>query len=336
MEQGTGKIAGKPSVTEAGEKRLVSVVVPVYNEEAGVCGTIERITGLLGKLPGAGFEIIAVDDGSTDSTWERLKTMASGDKRVRLIGFTRNFGKEAAILAGLKGARGDAVVVIDADLQHPPELIPQMISLWKDGKYEVVHAAKEKRQPESLFKRVSAALFYGLMRLFSGIDLRNSTDFKLLDRKAVDGYLALPEKIRFFRGLIPWFGFNNVTVPFSPGARSGDKGKWGLGGLIGFGFRAICSFSSLPLQAVTVSGLIMFAVSVVLGIETLAMKFTGRAATGFTTVIILLLFIGSMLMMSLGLIGQYLAMIYEEIKGRPSYLIDRTINMETTDIKGPA
>lgn len=319
----------------AEKKRLISITVPVYNEEKLICKTLENINDIISKASEY-FEIIVVDDGSTDNTWGKIKEKASVDSRIKLVRFTRNFGKEAAILAGLKFSKGTAVIVMDADLQHPPELLLEMISLWQTGQFDIIHAIKQRRQPESFFKRISASLFYSLMKAFSGMDLRNATDYKLLDRRVVDQYLALPEKLRFSRGLIPWLGFKNATVPFTPDIRSKDTSKWNIGSLLKLGFRAICSFSSLPLQAVTILGAIMFMVSIVLEFQTLLMKFIGKAATGFTTVIILLLFIGSVLMISLGLIGQYLAMIYEEIKGRPPYLIDKTWNIKSTiDPDGP-
>lgn len=313
------------SRSELGEN-LISVAIPAYNEEMGIGETLKEVQTILDRI-GQHYELIVVDDGSTDHTWQKIKNIALHDRRIKLIRFTRNFGKEAAILAALKYSRGDAVVVIDGDLEHPPEIIEKMVDIWEKEEVDVVHAVKQTRQRESILRKASAKLFYAAMKGFSGLDLRGATDYKLLDRKVVDQYLRMPENIRFFRGMIPWLGYRNTTVPFSPGIRKKGISRWSPLGLVRLGFRAICSFSALPLQVVTILGALVFVASVALGVQTLIMKLLGRAAPGFATVIILLLFIGSILMVSLGLIGQYLAMIYEEIKGRPAFVVETTLNL---------
>jgi glycosyltransferase involved in cell wall biosynthesis len=304
----------------------LSLVIPLHNEAQGIKETLRALQALLKELC-ENYEIIVVDDGSTDNTWEVCESMAESDLRIKLIRFTRNFGKEAAILAGLKQSKGDGVVVMDGDLQHPPELIKEMARLWREDGYEVVHGVKAVRQKESFFHAISSRWFYGVMSVLSGYDLRGATDYKLLDRSVVSRYVRLPEKERFFRGLIPWLGCKSTSVLFAPLDRKKGRSHWSPFGLVRLGVRAICSFSSLPMQAVSILGGLMFTSSLLLGLQTIYMKLTGQAVAGFATVIILLLFIGSILMVSLGLIGQYLAMIYEEIKGRPTFVIDRTRNI---------
>ncbi|MCP4681840.1 MAG: glycosyltransferase family 2 protein [Desulfobacterales bacterium] len=305
---------------------LLSLVIPAYNEAGVITGAMETVRDVLKKISDD-YEIIIVDDGSTDRTSESIQSLTARDPRVRGIRFTRNFGKEAAILAGLRYSTGRGVVVMDGDLQHPPELMVEMVKLWREDGNSVVHAVKETRQNESPSRTFFANSFYKLMRALSGHDLRRATDYKLLDRRVVEHYIHLPEKMRFFRGLISWMGFKSARVFFSPPDRKSGESQWTSYSLVRLAVRAICSFSALPMQIVTVMGGLMFLSSVTLGALTLYMKFNGRAEEGFSTVILLLLFIGSILMMSLGIIGQYVAMLYEELKQRPSYIIDKNINL---------
>jgi polyisoprenyl-phosphate glycosyltransferase len=307
----------------------VSLVVPVYNESPGIVEAIRTMKSELDAGVGD-YEIVVVDDGSTDTTWELLESQATADDRIKLVGFTRNFGKEAAILAGLRYSTGAAVVVIDGDLQHPPGVLGEMVRRWREEGAEVVHACKAARQQEPSHRRLLAAMFYGVMRVFSGYDLRDATDYKLLDRRVVDHYVRLPENARFFRGLIPWLAFRQSTVYFCPADRQRSGSRWTVAKLFRLGIRAICSFSALPMQIVTLLGALMFAGSFVLGFLTLYKKLSGHAVEGFSTVILLLLFVGSILMVSLGIIGQYVAMIYEEVKGRPAFIISRTRNIASS------
>ncbi len=310
----------KPSIT-------LSIVLPAYNEADNLEPMIRHLRPILMDLD-LNHEIIMVDDGSGDDTWLEMTRLGKGDPHLRAIRFSRHFGKEAAIQAGLAHSRGDAVIVMDADLQHPPELIPEMVRLWRQERCQVVHCVKSRRQPESRLRRVPALVFYRLMNLLSGYDLSGASDFKLLERKVVDQYLALPEKVRFFRGLIPWLGYRSASLSFTPTDRHCGRSRWPTFSLVRLGVRAICSFSTIPMQMVTGLGALTFVIAVILSIQALYMKWSGRALEGFTTVIILLLAIGSVLMVSFGIIGEYLALIYEEIKGRPPFVIDRTINIE--------
>lgn len=273
-------------------------------------------------LEGAGidYELLFVDDGSKDKTWEEITAASAKNPHVVGLHFSRNFGKEAAMFAGLERAEGDCVVVIDCDLQHPPEKIVEMYRLWEEG-YEVVEGIKEDRGEESGLHKFAANSFYGLISKATGMDMSSSSDFKLLDRKVVDTLNKMPERNVFFRALSFWVGYKKTEVSYCVQERTEGESKWSTKSLIKYAITNISSFSSAPLHIVTVLGIIMFAVSVIMGIIALVQKFSGVALGGFTTVIVLLLFASSVIMISLGIIGYYIAKIYEEIKGRPRYII---------------
>ena len=234
----------------------------------------------------------------------------------------RNFGKEAAIFAGLEASTGDCCLIMDCDLQHPAELIPEMYRLWQNG-YEVVEGVKASRGKENLLHTLCANSFYRIISKASGIDMSKASDFKLLDRKAVDSLLAMPERAPFFRALSSWIGFRTVSIPFHVKERENGTSKWSVWKLVKYAIRNITSFSGAPLQFVTFLGWVMFLCSIGLGIQSLYRYFTGTALEGFTTVILLQLLIGSVLMISLGIIGHYISRIYDEIKARPRYLITK-------------
>ena len=301
---------------------MLSVVIPVYNEEAVLEKTASVIRSVL-SAAAIGCEILFVDDGSKDATWEKI-TALSASGGVRGVRFSRNFGKEAAILAGLSAAKGDCCVVIDSDLQHPPEKIVEMYRLWEQG-YEIVEGQKASRGAESHAHGLAARAFYSLISRATGIDMANASDFKLLDRKAVDALLAMPERNLFFRALSSWIGYRTTQVEFDVQERTEGESKWSTTSLIKYAVKNIVSFSTVPMQCVTVAGVFVFLLAVILGIESLVRYFTGRAVEGFTTVILLILIIGSIIMISLGIIGYYIAKIYEEVKGRPRYLISKKI-----------
>lgn len=298
---------------------MLSVVIPVYNEEKQIEKTIQQVKNTLTEL-NEDFEIIIIDDGSKDDTWQVLKALADGNLEVFALRFSRNFGKEAAIMAGLSKAKGCACITMDADLQHPPNLIPEMVRLWKEG-FEVVEAVKKDRGKESPISRFSASCFYKIMHRLSGFDLENASDYKLLDKKVVQAIVQMPEKETFFRGLSAWVGYKRTQVYFSVPERKTGKSKWSLLKLFRLAITAFTSFSSLPLQFVTFIGVLFLLGSFILSIQTLIMKLKGWAIGGFTTVILLLLIIGSCLMISLGMIGMYIARIYNEVKSRPRYII---------------
>jgi len=298
---------------------ILSVVLPAFNEEASVPRAADTITAL---LSGAGIdcELIFVDDGSRDRTWSAIQAQAARHPQVRGVRFSRNFGKEAAIFAGLAQARGDCVVVMDCDLQHPPEKAVDMYRLWQQG-YQVVEGVKASRGREHPLYTFSARGFYSIISRATGIDMSRASDFKLLDRRAVDTLLAMREKNAFFRALSSWIGFSTTQVEFEVQPRLEGTSKWSIRSLVRYALTNIASFSTAPLQLVTLLGIVVFVCSAVLGIHSLWQKFTGHALEGFTTVILLQLFIGSILMICLGIIGYYIAKIYEEIKDRPRYIV---------------
>jgi len=301
---------------------MLSVIIPAYNEEAMVEKTASVIGGILhnASIP---HELIFVDDGSKDKTWKKLTKIASENVAVRGIHFSRNFGKESAILAGLSEAAGDCCVVIDCDLQHPPEKIVDMYRLWEQG-YEIVEGRKSSRGEESALKGTFVKLFYSLISKATGVDMANASDFKLLDRRAVDVLINMRERKAFFRALSSWIGFKSTYVEFDVREREAGESKWSTMALIKYALSNISSFSAAPMQIVTVLGVVMFVVSLVLGGIALIQKFCGQAVEGFTTVILIQLFSSSIVMVSLGIIGYYIARIYEEIKGRPRYIISES------------
>ena len=298
---------------------LLSVVLPAFNEEASVPRAVERLTALLTQA-GIDHELIFVDDGSRDHTWATIQGQASQHPQVRGIRFSRNFGKEAAIFAGLAQAAGACTVVMDCDLQHPPEKVPDMYRLWQEG-YQVVEGIKTSRGRENPLHTLAARSFYAILSRATGIDMSRASDFKLLDRRAVDTLLAMREKNAFFRALSSWIGFSTAQVEFEVQPRLAGQSKWSLGKLVRYALTNIAAFSTAPLQLITLLGTIVFAGSVVLGLHSLWQKLTGHALEGFTTVILLQLLIGSILMICLGIIGYYIAKIYEEIKDRPRYIV---------------
>ena len=308
---------------------MLSVILPSYNEEKMIAVATKRMAGVLGGA-GIDYELLFVDDGSKDGTWQEIQRCAQEDPHVVGVHFSRNFGKESAMFAGLETAKGDCVVVLDCDLQHPPEKIVEMYRLWEEG-YEVVEGIKEDRGEESGLHRFAANSFYGIISRATGMDMASSSDFKLLDRKVVDTLNSLPERNVFFRALSFWVGYKKAEVSYRVQERTEGESKWSTKSLIKYAITNITSFSSAPLHMVTVMGLITLVVAVVFGVISLVQKIMGIAQPGFTTVILLLLLIGSFLMISLGIIGYYLARIYDEIKGRPRYIISRICGREGED-----
>lgn len=303
---------------------LISVVVPLYKEEATLRGFLESVAGELSKT-GCRFELIAVDDGSPDQTWQIITEAAAAFPNLRGLRLSRNFGKELALCAGLEHARGDAVIVMDGDGQHPPTLLPEMVRVWQTSGADLVETVKAKRGPESFSGRTGALLFYVILNKLAGVNLKGVSDFKLMNRKVVDAWLKMQERNVFFRGMTAWLGFTHVQIPFEvPGRAAGVTG-FSFPNRLKLALTGISAFSSLPLQFVSIVGLLFFAFSIVFGIYTLVLQLSGHSVSGFATVILLLLIIGSLLMLSLGIIGEYLARIYEEVKGRPRYVIATSI-----------
>ncbi|MDO4490596.1 MAG: glycosyltransferase family 2 protein [Lachnospiraceae bacterium] len=302
--------------------KLLSVIIPAYNEELMIQKAAETIHTILEneKIP---HELLFVNDGSSDGTWGQISALSQTESWMKGICFSRNFGKEAAMFAGMYYAAGDCCVLIDCDLQHPPQKIVEMYRLWEQG-YEVIEAVKTDRGKENPLHTLAAACFYSMISKATGMDMSRASDFKLLDRKAVTVLLNIREKNAFFRALSSWIGFRTTQVEFEVQERTAGTSKWSTMSLVRYAVSNISSFSTAPMQLVTLLGVVMLVFSVLLGISTLYDKFTGIAPEGFTTVIIVQLFTGSIIMMSLGLIGYYISRIYEEVKGRPRFVVAET------------
>ena len=302
---------------------LLSVVIPAYNEEI----MLPRAVQVLGDLLAGNrieYELIFVDDGSKDSTWTQIEKAAAADTHIHGIHFSRNFGKEAAIFAGLANAAGDCTAVMDCDLQHPPATLIEMYHKWEEG-YEVIEGVKRTRGKESLMHKASAGIFYRIMSSAVKIDMNRASDYKLLDRRAVDSLLSLPERNSFFRAQTAWIGYRTTSVEFDVSPREAGETKWSTPTLIRYGITNIVGYSTMPMQFVTAAGIFVFLLGIILGIQTLIRYFTGHAVEGFTTVILLLLLLGSIVMISLGIIGYYISKIYQEVQGRPKYIISKKV-----------
>ncbi len=306
-----------------GTPHLFSVVIPVYNELNVLDEFIGRIRSVLDRMDIA-YELIVVDDGSTDHTFDHLLRLNQVSDELKGIRLSRNFGKESALLAGLTAANGDVVVTIDGDLQHPPQLIPDMLDAWRGGA-SVIHAVKRGRAPDSRFTRLGASIFNALLSRVSGLDMRNASDYKLLDRAAVDVITTqLRERGRFYRGLADWIGFEQRRVPFDVEERDKGSGKWSGFALAELAVTAVTSFTSAPLRIITLLGVVTLVFGVIVSVEALLSWFRDDTVSGFVTIIITLLLIGSFIMISLGIIGEYIAKIYDEIKHRPVYVVEST------------
>ncbi|MBR1864459.1 MAG: glycosyltransferase family 2 protein [Ruminococcus sp.] len=306
---------------------MLSVIVPSYNEEGNVERTAEVLEKVLSEN-GIGYEIIFVNDGSSDRTWEKISALAGSDSRIIAVDFSRNFGKESAIFAGLEICRGDCAVLFDCDLQFPAETVVRMYRVWEKGGVDIVEGRKRSRGKENPVYRGFSLLFYKLIGRVSGLDMKDASDFKLMDRSAVDALNSMPERLTFFRAMSSWVGFDTEKVYFEVADREIGESKWRPGQLIKFAVNNITSFTSAPLQIVTVCGVITFIISVIMGVDTLYNKFFGGSEAGFPTVIILQLLTSSIIMFSLGIIGYYVSKIYDEIKQRPRYIIKDIIRSD--------
>lgn len=303
---------------------MLSIIIPAYNEEENIENTASVISGIM-EENSIDCEILFVDDGSKDRTWELIESLSKTNKSVRGLKFSRNFGKEGAVFAGLKRCKGDCAVVIDCDLQHPPALMAEMYNLWKQG-YQVVEAVKASRGKESFLYKLFAKSFYGLMKSSSGINMQGASDYKLMDRQVIDALNELPERITFFRALSSWVGFKTTQIEFNVAPRNAGKSKWNFKKLFKFALSNLTSFTNAPLHLVTVFGIIFFIAAAAFGIVDIVGACSGEPQNW---VLPLLLFTGSVIMLALGVIGYYLSKIYEEIKDRPRYLI----SMDTADRK---
>ena len=303
--------------------KMLSVVLPAYNEEQMIKKTSQVVGDLLEKeqIP---YELVFVNDGSKDHTWEKILELKEERAHIKGVCFSRNFGKEGAVFAGITQAEGDCIAVMDCDLQHPPETLIKMYRLWEDG-YQVIEGVKASRGRESFIHKMFAKTFYSIISDATGIDMSRASDFKLMDRQAAEEFLKLPERNVFFRALSSWVGFKTTYVEFDVQEREAGESKWSFKSLVRYAVNNITSFSAAPMQIVTFFGVVFFVFAVLLGIQSLYMYFSGHAVAGFTTVILLVLFVGSILMFSLGVIGYYIAKIYDEVKMRPRYIISEVI-----------
>ena len=299
---------------------MLSVVIPAFNEQEMVPAAAGQIDGILSRA-GIPHELIFIDDGSRDATWAEIRAESEHRDTVRGVHFSRNFRKEAAIFAGLQAADGDCVAVIDCDLQHPPEKLVEMYRLWEQG-VEVVEGVKTDRGEESLAHRVAAKTFYRLISEATHIDMTRASDFKLLDRKAVNVLLSMREKRAFFRALSSWIGFRTAEVPYEVRERAAGESKWSTWLLIKYALSNITAFTSLPLHLITGCGAASFLAALIVGIVSIVRL--GRVVTGLTGAVILLLFLSGLIMVGLGIIGYYLGNIYMEIQDRPRFIVSET------------
>ncbi len=301
------------------DQSLLSLVIPLYREASHFAESIKEIIAILDGIS-MRYELVLIDDGSPDNTWEVIQQQCAQFPQIKAARLSRNFGKEAALAAGLEHVSGDAVVVMDGDLQHPPRLIPQMVEQWREGA-EVVEAVKRSRATESASARLSSRMFYVMFSRLTGFDLHGASDYKLMDRRVVDAWRGMGERNLFFRGMNAWLGFRRVQIQYDVDERAGGESGWSKLQLIRLAMTAFASFSSAPLYLLIGAGFAFAILAVILGAQTLFHKLTGNAVDGFTTVILLLLILGCVSMLGMGLIGIYVARIYEEVKQRPRYVI---------------
>jgi len=306
---------------------LLSVVAPMLDEEELAEAFYTRVCAALGELP---FELIVVDDGSSDSTPEILERLASNDPRLRVVTLSRPFGHQTALTAGLDHATGDAVVMIDADLQDPPELIPELLDRWRAGT-DIVYAVRKTRAGESTFKLVTAKWFYRLISKVSSIELQqNSGDFRLMDRRALQALLSMRERNRYLRGMTVWVGFTQTAVPYERDRRYAGETKYTLKKMVKFALDAVSSFSHVPLQVATVLGFIISTLAFALVPVIIVLRIVGSYLPGFGSLTIAILLLGGVQLITLGILGEYVGRIYDEVKGRPLYFVRGRRNLVDT------
>ncbi len=305
------------------QDNLISIIIPVLNEEENIPILYERI----GKnLKGFKYEIIFVNDGSDDRSEEIIEKIIVKDKNIKLINLSRNFGHQIAISCGIDHAIGDAAIIIDADLQDPPEVIPKMIKKWQEG-FDVVYAVRKAREGESIFKKLTASIFYRLMRTLSGTKIPLDTgDFRLISRKVILVLRRTREYQRFMRGLISWVGFSQVGIEFVRDKRLSGKTKYPLFSMIKFALDGILSFSLMPLRIVSIMGVVTVAVLLLLIIYSVYRTVIGQTVPGWASTTVIILFLGSIQLISVGIIGEYLGRVYEEVKKRPLYIVDSIVS----------
>jgi polyisoprenyl-phosphate glycosyltransferase len=314
-----------PALTDGGRRLdLLSVVAPIYNEEGTLESFYKRVCDALDGVP---FELVLIDDGSTDGSAKLLEALAAEDPRVRVIFLSRNFGHQTALTAGLDHAQGSAVVMLDADLQDPPELIPRMLDHWRAG-CDVVYAVREQRDGESWFKLATARWFYRLFDRLAQVELHhNSGDFRLLDRQPLDALLSMRERSRFLRGMPVWVGYRQAAVPYKRDARHAGETKYTISKMLRFSLDAVSSFSHRPLQLATLLGFLISTLAFVAIPVVVGLRIAGSYLPGFGTVTIAVLLLGGIQLIAIGITGEYVGRIYDEVKGRPLYLVRSRLNL---------
>ena len=301
----------------------LTVIIPACNEADGILIFLDQLHAVLAKCC-SDFEVVLVDDGSKDDTWSLVADASLRFPWLRCLRFTRNFGKEAAMLAGLRNSRGLAVIVMDADGQHPPEILPQLLETWRSGSAHIV-AAQKKLGAVTLMSRFNTYTFNRIMHFFTGLDLENASDYRLLDRAVVDTLLAFPEKVRFFRGMTVWTGFTTKQVEFEVAPRIAGASQWSTGQLTRLAITAITAYSAKPLGMILWVGMFGMIVALLLFVQAIYSWLAGISISGWPSLTVVILFFGSANLLGVGVLGAYLAQIFDEIKGRPEYIV-----METT------
>jgi glycosyltransferase involved in cell wall biosynthesis len=313
----------------------LSVVVPVFNERESVPELYRRLTAALAGVASS-FEIVLVDDGSNDGSWEIIRELAARDSRVKGLSFSRNFGHQMAFTAGLDHADGDAVVIMDADLQDPPELLPELVARWREG-YDVVYAVRARRAGETAFKRFTAAAFYRLLRRITHVDIPVDTgDFRLMGRKAVAAFRRMPERHRFTRGMVAWLGFRQIGVSYERAARHAGETKYPLRKMLRLASDGITSFSYIPLQLASWLGVAVSASAFVALVAALAVRLGGGRMPAWAIAAAALALLGGVQLLAIGLLGEYVGRVLDEAKRRPLYLVRETVGMEPATQHRPA
>jgi glycosyltransferase involved in cell wall biosynthesis len=313
--------------------RTISVVVPVFNEEEIIGQFYDRMKKVLTAL-GLSWEIVFVDDGSRDTSFEKLSALAGSDPHIKVLKFSRNFGHQIAITAGVDAARGDCVVVIDSDLQDPPEVIPAMVEQWRLG-FDVVYGVRSEREGETAMKLMTASMFYRLLGRVTNVQIpANVGDFRLMSRRVVEQLKLLREKDRFVRGLVSWVGFRQTGVTYHRAAREAGVTKYPLGKMIKFAFDGITSFSTAPLKLATWTGYLSALAAVLYLISVFVQRALGITVEGWATIMVAMLFLGSVQLICLGILGEYLGRVFNEVKPRPMYVIEERLGLDEPPRQG--
>ncbi|MDW6004265.1 glycosyltransferase family 2 protein [Vibrio mangrovi] len=311
-------------------KKKISVVIPCFNESEVIDFTVKELISVTNAIPDYRFELIFVNDGSSDDTEKKLLAHSLRYHQVLVLSFSRNFGHQQAVTAGLDASTGDAVVLIDADLQDPPKLIEQMLAKWEEG-YDVVYGTRDRRDGESAFKLASAKLFYRLLNRLSEVPIPLDTgDFRLMDRQVVDQLIAMPEKARFIRGMVSWIGFRQTSILYERSPRFAGESKYPLGKMLKFALDGILSFSVKPLKLSIMMGFISSGVAFAILMYSIYIRLmTDHWVSGWTSLLVSILFIGGVQLISIGILGEYIARIYNESKGRPLYILKKGRTFES-------